>query len=74
MSTNENPKSEEKLSVWKVIGSILSAVLGVQSGDKASRDFKEGKASTFIIVASVFVVVIVVFFASLASFIGNATH
>ena len=46
----EQEKSEQKLSLLQVAGSILASFYGVQSSRNRERDFKSGKAGTFIAV------------------------
>ncbi|MDA1073293.1 MAG: DUF2970 domain-containing protein [Proteobacteria bacterium] len=51
--------SPEKLTVWQMLGSVLAAAFGVQSGRNRERDFTSGKASHFIILGIGFTVVFV---------------
>ena len=69
-NTNESQqKPKTATSALRVVGSVLAAGFGVQSGKNRERDFKEGKLMTFVIagllftalfVASVYLVVTVV--------------
>jgi len=43
----------------QMIGSVLAAAFGVQSGKNRERDFKHGKAIHFIIAGIVFVVLFI---------------
>ena len=43
-----------RLGPLQVIGSVLAAAFGVQSSRNRERDFKEGRAITFIITGIVF--------------------
>ena len=52
--TNEDKKSNEKLSFGALILSVLSAFLGVQSNSNRERDFSKGKLSHFIIIGLIF--------------------
>lgn len=58
-SKNEDPSQNNKPSLMEVIGSAFSAVLGVQSSKNRERDFKHGKASTFIITGVIFTIALV---------------
>ena len=48
-NTDENPK------LGQIIGSVLSAAIGIQSSKNRERDFKHGKTSTFVIAGIIFV-------------------
>ena len=50
---------EDKVGLLQTVGSVLSAAFGVSSARKRERDFKHGKASTFIIAGVVFTVILV---------------
>ena len=56
MSTAQDPvaprdeEAPQKLSIFQVAGSILASFYGVQSSRNRERDFKSGKAGTFIAV------------------------
>ncbi|MCQ4261666.1 hypothetical protein CXK91_03090 [Stutzerimonas stutzeri] len=42
-------EQEKSLTLREMLGSVLSAALGVQSGKNRTRDFSHGKPSHFII-------------------------
>lgn len=44
---------------WQMLHSVLAAALGVQSGKNRTRDFTHGKASHFIALGIVFMLVFV---------------
>jgi hypothetical protein len=54
--SNEDHKEEEptKLSLMSIIGSTLSAAIGIQNSKNRQRDFKSGKLMPFIIAGVVF--------------------
>ncbi|MDG1134808.1 MAG: DUF2970 domain-containing protein [Pseudomonadales bacterium] len=52
-----------------MLGSALSAAVGVQSSKNRERDFARGKASHFIMIGVGFTAVFVVIMATLVSFI-----
>lgn len=51
-----------KTNVWRVIRSVLQAMIGVQSERNRQQDFSSGKASHFIVVG---ICVVLVFILSL---------
>ena len=57
------------LPLWQMIGSALSAAIGVQSSKNRERDFARGKASHFIIIGVGFTAIFVVLMALLVRFI-----
>jgi hypothetical protein len=69
--TNANGSDEElpPLTFWQMLGSALSAAVGVQSSKNRERDFARGKASHFIMIGVGFTAVFVVIMATLVSFI-----
>ena len=78
---NEETTAEEKdlettvqdalppLTLWQMIGSVMSAAVGVQSKENRERDFARGKASHFIMVGVGFTILFVILMAALVSFI-----
>ncbi|PKL98579.1 MAG: hypothetical protein CVV19_11225 [Gammaproteobacteria bacterium HGW-Gammaproteobacteria-9] len=42
-------EQEKSLTLREMLGSVLAAALGVQSGKNRARDFSQGKPSHFII-------------------------
>jgi hypothetical protein len=52
-----------------MIGSVLSAAVGVQSKENRERDFARGKASHFIMVGVGFTILFVILMATLVGFI-----
>ena len=57
------------LTLWQMIGSALSAAIGVQSSKNRERDFARGKASHFIMIGVGFTAIFVVLMALLVRFI-----
>ena len=57
------------LTLWQMIGSALSAAVGVQSSKNRERDFARGKASHFIMIGVGFTAICVVLIALLVRFI-----
>ena len=57
------------LTLWQMIGSALSAAIGVQSSKNRERDFARGKASHFIVIGVGFTAIFVVLMALLVRFI-----
>ncbi len=54
-----NDEQEKNLTLWQMLGSVLAAALGVQSGKNRARDFSHGKPSHFIILGVGFTVLFV---------------
>ncbi len=54
-----NDEQEKNLTLRQMLGSVLAAVLGVQSGKNRARDFSHGKPSHFIILGVGFTVLFV---------------
>ncbi len=50
----EKPDSHQSLNPFQVIGSVFAAGLGVQSSKNRERDFKQGRAGTFIAAGLIF--------------------
>ena len=47
-------EQEKSLTLREMLGSVLAAALGVQSGKNRARDFSHGKPSHFIILGAGF--------------------
>lgn len=58
-SNKEPSKQPESLSMRQIIGSVLSAALGVQKRANLERDFSQGKARQFIIAGIIFTLLFV---------------
>lgn len=54
-----NDEQEKNLTLRQMLGSVLAAALGVQSGNNRARDFSHGKPSHFIILGVGFTVLFV---------------
>ncbi len=54
-----NDEQEKNLTFRQMLGSVLAAALGVQSGKNRARDFSHGKPSHFIILGVGFTVLFV---------------
>lgn len=54
-----NNEQEKNLTLRQMLGSVLAAALGVQSGKNRARDFSHGKPSHFIILGVGFTVLFV---------------
>jgi hypothetical protein len=51
---------EQKPRLLQIVGSVLSAAIGIQNSRNHERDFKHGRARNFIIAGIVFTAVFVV--------------
>ncbi len=56
---NKTSKKEKNLKLTAVLQSVLAAAFGVQSRDKKERDFREGRASHFLIAGFLFTVLLI---------------
>ena len=54
-----NDEQQKNLTLRQMLGSVLAAALGVQSGKNRARDFSHGKPSHFIILGVGFTVLFV---------------
>ncbi|MHA6637093.1 DUF2970 domain-containing protein [Stutzerimonas frequens] len=54
-----NDEQEKNLTLRQMLGSVLAAALGVQSGKNRARDFRHGRPSHFIILGVGFTVLFV---------------
>ena len=52
--THEEDQASSRLNPFQVIASVLAAGLGVQSSKNRERDFKQGRAGTFIAAGLIF--------------------
>lgn len=56
-SDSHSSESQQSLSFFQMVGSVLSSFFGIQSSEKSRRDFKHGKASQFIAVGILMTIV-----------------
>lgn len=57
---SEQPQpTPHKPGLLQIVGSVLSAAIGIQSSKNQQRDFQHGRARNFIIAGIVFVVIFV---------------
>ncbi|MFT4614812.1 MAG: hypothetical protein ACI9NT_001963 [Bacteroidia bacterium] len=56
----EPQKERSGLNILQVMSSVFAAGLGVQSREKRERDFKQGKAGTFIAAGIIFTLIFIV--------------
>ena len=50
---------QPRLSLFQILGSVLSSFFGVQNNETRERDFKHGRARDFIIVGAILTVVFI---------------
>ena len=62
-------KPDQKPTLMQVIGSVLAAAVGIQSRKNRERDFKHGKASSFVIAGALFAVLFVITVFSVVHFV-----
>lgn len=56
---SNNPNPGKKPNVLQLVGSVLSAAIGIQSNKNRERDFKHGKLGTFVVAGVIFVVLFI---------------
>ena len=61
--------NDQPLTLRQMLGSAISAMIGVQSTQKRERDFARGKASHFIIVGAVLTAILVLTMAGVVSLV-----
>jgi hypothetical protein len=54
VACEEGNREHERLPLRQLLGSVLAAALGVQSSRNRERDFRHGRALTFIVAGIVF--------------------
>ena len=76
---DDQPEGEEKrkspLNPLQVIGSVFAAGLGIQSSRNRERDFKQGRAGTFIAAGIIFTLLFIGgLYAVVRLVLANAGH
>lgn len=56
---SKNPDPGKKTNLLQLIGSVLSAAIGIQSNKNRERDFRQGKFGTFVVAGVIFVALFV---------------
>jgi hypothetical protein len=62
-------EQEKSLTFREMLGSVLAAALGVQSGKNRARDFRHGKPSHFFILGVGFTLLFVLFILGLVKLV-----
>lgn len=57
--SNPDPDNNKPLSLREVVGSIMAALLGVQSSRNYARDFSRGTAGQYIVVGVIATILLV---------------
>ena len=68
-SSEHGPVSEEKLSFWQMMLSVLQASFGVQNQKNKERDFAKGSIKGFIAAALIFTVLFVLTIVTVVSIV-----
>lgn len=55
----DDSSQDKRPTFWQMLHSILAAAFGVQSGKNRVRDFTHGKASHFIVLGTLFILVFI---------------
>lgn len=66
---DDYPVGQKKSTLLQLIGSVFSAAVGIQNSKNRERDFKHGKASSFVIAGALFAVLFVVTVFSVVHFV-----
>ncbi len=56
---SKEPDKNKRLAIIEIVQSTLAAAFGVQSSRKRERDFREGRASHFLIAGFLFTVLLI---------------
>lgn len=59
-TTSGDDAEEDRLTLWQLIGSAISAAIGVQSSENRKRDFSRGRPGQFIAIGIIFTVLFVI--------------
>ena len=62
--------SSDQPSMFSIVGSVLSSVIGIQSREKLTRDFKGGSVMSYLIVGLLFVILFVMAIIFLAKYVA----
>lgn len=65
---------QRPLSPWQIIASTVAAAFGVQSSRNRQRDFRQGRASHFIIAGVLFTVLFVVVMVGVVNLVLGAAN
>ena len=61
MSLNSHEQDpDKKPTKLQLIGSVLSAAVGIQSNKNRERDFKHGKMRTFVVAGVIYVAIFII--------------
>lgn len=73
--TKNSPPDHSEPNFFQIVGSVLSAIFGVQNNKNRERDFTQGNIKYFIGVYAVIVLCIILSMITLVRFvISHATH
>lgn len=65
---DKSPKDNKKIGPLQVIGSVLAAMVGIQTEDNRERDFTSGQIGNYIFVG---IIVVIIFIFTLISIVNN---
>ena len=69
--TSDSPSPNKKPTLLQIIGSIFSAIFGIQTNKNRKRDFSQGNAKDYIAVYIVIVILIVI---AMLGFVKMVVH
>lgn len=67
--SNDNLPEQKKPTVLQMVGSVLSAIFGVQNNKNRERDFTQGNIKAFIVVYAVIVIMVIIGMIALVKFV-----
>ena len=68
-NTDDKPsETNKKIGPLQIIGSVLAAMIGIQSDDNRERDFTSGQIGNYIFVG---IIVVIIFIFSLIAIVNN---
>lgn len=59
-SNSQDPDPDKKPTLPQLVGSVLSAAVGIQSNKNRERDFKHGKLRTFVVAGVIYVALFII--------------
>lgn len=59
MSQEDTKHPSKKLTLWQLMGSMLSGLIGIQSKERYERDFQQASIIPFFVAGTIFTLVFV---------------
>ncbi|PCI65499.1 MAG: hypothetical protein COB38_11080 [Gammaproteobacteria bacterium] len=67
-TNDKSPEENKKIGPLQIVGSVLAAMVGIQTEDNRERDFTSGQIGNYIFVG---VIVVIIFIFTLMSVVDN---